>query len=432
MVESLRFHRVRSARAPARAVADVRAAVGAALAAIRPALADVPPGAPLAVTCGSRGIDRIAEVVRAACAVLREAGVRPFVVPAMGSHGGATAGGQRRVLADYGVTEEFVGAPIVSSMETVSLGRTPEGIEVFMDRAAAEAGRVLALNRVKPHTDFDGEVESGLLKILAVGLGKVEGAMSFHRSSLRRGFDKVVLAMGRHVLAGGKVLAGLGLVENERHLLCEVAAAPAGQVEALDRRLLLRARQLYPKLPFASLDLLIVDEIGKNISGSGLDTKVIGRPVHPDRAPRDVGDAIRIRRIYIRDLTPESEGNAIGMGLADVMHERIARKADLGAMYTNSRTAYGYAAARMPMHFPSDREALEFLLGNLGEPPPERLRAVWIRNTLSMGDFLATPACAADLAGNTDYEIGPAVPLEFDGAGDLPPVTYLPPATCNL
>jgi hypothetical protein len=132
-----------------------------------------------------------------------------------------------------------------------------------------------------------------------------------------------------------------------------------------------------------------------------------------------VGDAIRIRRIYIRDLTPESEGNAIGMGLADVMHERIARKADLGAMYTNSRAAYGYAAARMPMHFPSDREALEFLLGNLGQPPPERLRAAWIRNTLSMGDFLATPACAADLAGNTDYEIGPAVPLEFDGAGDL-------------
>ncbi len=387
MVELLRFQPVRCLRAPAPAVEDVDAAVRTAMAAIGPVLADMPREAPVAVTCGSRGIDRIAEVIRAACAVLREAGARPFVVPAMGSHGGATAEGQRRLIADYGVTEQLIGAPVVCSMETVPLGKTPEGTEVFMDRAAWEAGRVLAVNRIKPHTDFDGEVESGLMKILAVGLGKVEGANSFHGASLRTAFDEVLLSMGRHIVASGKVLAGLGVVENEVHRLCEIAAVPGGEVEALDRRLLVHARRLHPKLPFAMLDLLIVDEIGKNVSGAGLDTKVIGRAVHPERVPRDMRDAIRIRRIYIRDLTPESEGNAIGMGLADVMHERIARKVDLEVMYTNSRVSYGYSAPRMPMHFPSDRAAIDFLLGNLGQPAPERLRAAWIRNTLSMTIF---------------------------------------------
>ncbi len=420
MIELLRFHPVRSLRPKAPGIEHVDEAVRTALQAIQDVLAGLPAGAPVAVTCGSRGIDRIAAVVRAACAVLREAGARPFVVPAMGSHGGATAAGQRRLLADYGVTEELIGVPVVSSMETVSLGRTPEGIEVFMDRAAWEAGRVLALNRVKPHTDFDGEVESGLMKVMAVGLGKLEGASSFHQNSLRDGFEKVILAMGRHILASGRILAGMGLVENDRHALCEIAAAPAGGVETLDRRLLERARRLHPKLPFSSLDLLIVDEIGKNISGAGMDTKVIGRAVHPDRVPLNPpGRAIRIRRIYIRDVTPESEGNAIGMGFADAMHERIAGKADFHAIYTNARTSLAYVAASMPMHFPNDRAALDFLLGNLGSPAPETVRAAWIRNTLSVTTFLATPACVAELAGNPDYEVQPATGVEWDEAGDL-------------
>ena len=328
MIEQLVLHPVRSLRATAPAIAEVDPAVRRAFQALPEVLAGIPEGAPVAVTCGSRGIDRIAAVVRAACAVLREAGARPFVVPAMGSHGGATAEGQRRLLADLGVTEELVGAPVVSSMETVSLGRTPEGFETFMDRAAWESGRVLVLNRVKLHTDFEGEVESGLLKMMTVGLGKLEGATSLHKNSLRSGFPQAILPMSRHIVASGRILAGLGLVENDRHSLCEVAAAPTADIEGMDRRLLARSRQLHPKLPFSSLDLLIVDEIGKNISGVGMDTKVIGRSVHPDRFPLEVERSIRIRRIYIRDLTPESEGNASGIGLADAMHERIGRKAD--------------------------------------------------------------------------------------------------------
>ena len=337
----------------------------------------------------------------------------------MGSHGGATAEGQRRLLADLGVTEELVGAPVVSSMETVSLGRTPEGFETFMDRAAWESGRVLVLNRVKLHTDFEGEVESGLLKMMTEGLGKLAGATSLHKNSLRSGCPQAILPMSRHIVASGRILAGLGLVENDRHSLCEVAAAPTADIEGMDRRLLARSRQLHPKLPFSSLDLLIVDEIGKNISGVGMDTKVIGRSVHPDRFPLEVERSIRIRRIYIRDLTPESEGNASGIGLADAMHERIGRKADFHVTYTNVRTALAYVPARMPISFPSDRAALDFLLSNLGSPETETVRAAWIRNTLSMATLLATPPCAADLAGNPNYEVQPAVALEFNEAGDL-------------
>ena len=310
----LHFHPVRAVRANAAGIADVDRAVRSAFQAEPEVLASIPGSAPVAVTCGSRGIDRIAAVVRAACAVLREAGARPFVVPAMGSHGGATAEGQRRLLADLGVTEELVGAPVVSSMETVSLGPTPQGFETFMDRAASEAGRVLVLNRVKLHTDFEGEVESGLIKMMAVGLGKLEGAGSLHQNSLRSGFPQAVLSMGRHVLASGRILAGLGLVENDRHSLCEIAAAPAAGIEALDRRLLARARQLHPTLPFSSLDLLIVDEIGKNISGAGMDTKVIGRSIHPDSVPLGAERSIQIRRIYIRDVTPEKRGQCDGHG----------------------------------------------------------------------------------------------------------------------
>lgn len=417
MVEQLRFHQVRSVRPNASGIQDVDAAVRATLQTVDSALGSVPKGAPVAVTCGSRGIDRIAAVVRAAVAVLRERGAKPFVFPAMGSHGGATPEGQRALLAEYGVTEELVGAPVVSSMETVSLGRTPEGVEVFMDRKAFEAGRVLVLNRVKPHTDFDGEIESGLFKIMTVGMGKFDGASSFHRNSLRSGFEKTILAMGRHILGSGKILAGLGLIENDRHQLCEITAVTPENLEITERAMLKRARELHPKLPFKELDLLIVDEIGKNISGAGMDTKVIGRGVHPDRVA--FHPVTRIRRIYVRDVTPESEGNAIGMGFADVIHERVARKADYNIIYTNARAALAYAAANMPMHFSNDREALEFLFGNLGSPDPATVRAAWIRNTLSVVTFLASPAAVGELQSNRAFEIDPAQPVEFDAAGDL-------------
>jgi len=397
---------------------NIPAAVRDSIDHIRPLLGAIPRGAPVAVTAGSRGINRIADVVRECCLALRECGASPFVVPAMGSHGGATAEGQRRLLAQLSISEQQMGAPIVSSMETVSLGKTARGIEVFMDRAAWEAGRVFVVNRVKPHTDFDGAVESGLMKMLAVGLGKLQGASNFHRTCLRFGYEPVIVEVARFILDSGRILAGLGLVENDRHSLCEIAAAPACDLEQLDRRLQARARELYPKLPFSSLDLLIVDELGKNISGAGMDAKVIGRPVHPELSLTNT-ERIKIRRIYVRDLTPESEGNAAGMGLADIMHERIAKKIDFHTTYTNIRAGLAPVVGRMPMHFPNDRSALEFLLLNLGSPPLEQVRAAWIRNTLSVTTFRATPVCAAELEENPNYEVGACGTVEIDKEGNL-------------
>jgi len=338
----------------------------------------------------------------------------------MGSHAGATAAGQQQLLAELGVTEEQMGAPVISSMDTVHVGQTEEGVDVYMDRVAWEAGHVLLLNRVKMHTDFDGAVESGLLKMLAVGLGKVEGATSFHRHSLRMGYEAAIRAMGRKLLDTGRILGGIGLVENDRHALARIAAAPAKDLVSLECELLAYSRQLHGRLPFGELDLLIVDEIGKNISGAGMDTKVIGRTVHPDRELTK--PAIHIRRIYVRDLTDESGGNANGMGFADVIHERVARKVDFQVTYMNASTALAYRAARMPMYFPTDRAAIEFLLHNLGSPSAATVRAARIRNTLALDNFLASTAAVAELRSRPEFTISSdLVPLEFDEDGELLP-----------
>ncbi len=418
MVEDLRFQLVRRVRPSAPSLLDADGAVRSALAALRPAVDALTPGSKVAITCGSRGIDRLPEVIRATCAVVKEHGWVPLIVPAMGSHAGATALGQQELLAEFGVTEGQMGAPVISSMETVHLGQTPEGVDVYMDRVAWEAGHVLLVNRVKMHTDFEGTIESGLMKMLVVGLGKVEGASSFHRHGLRLGYETAMLSMGRILLNTGRIIGGIGLVENDRHSLSRIAAAPAEQVERTERELLVYSRQLHGRLPFTQLDLLIVDEIGKNISGAGMDTKVIGRPVHLDRELTK--PPINIRRIYVRDLTEESGGNGNGMGLADVIHERVARKVDLRVTYTNARTALAYRVARMPMYFPSDRAALGFLLNNLGSPAPSTVRAAWIRNTLALGEFLASTAAVAELHNQPEFGIsGDTVSLEFDADGEL-------------
>ena len=412
------FHSIYSVRPSAPALADIPTAVRQTLESIRPVLREVPRGARIAVTAGSRGIHRIDEVIREICRGLREAGAEPFIVPAMGSHGGATAEGQRRMLEHLGVSEVRMGAPVVSSMETVSVGHTSSGIEVFMDRAAWECGRVFVANRVKPHTDFDGEVESGLLKIIAVGLGKLRGAEVFHRNAIRFGYEQTLLEMSRCSIASGKIIGGLCVVENDRHMLCDMGAAAGPELESLDRKFQARARELYPRLPFASLDLLIVDEFGKNISGSGMDAKVIGRPVHPELVLLN-RERIKIRRIYVRDLTEESEGNATGIGFADLMHRRIFGKIDFNALYTNVATGLGLNAARIPMQVPNDCAGLELATRSMGFVDPSEVRMVWIRNTLSIINFRASSNCANELQDNPNYEIGPLHEVSFDAEGNL-------------
>jgi hypothetical protein len=357
---------------------DLKNEVPQALSAAR-VPADQLHGQRVAVAVGSRGIASLPEIVRAVCNWLKTQGAQPFIFPAMGSHGGATAEGQRRILEDYGVTSDSMGAEIRSSMETVSLGTTPEGFRVFMDRHAWEADGVVVVNRVKPHTDFSGKIESGLLKMMAVGMGKAEGARECHRWSWKFGFEKTIRAIARCVLASGRILAGVGVVENELHQVCAVRAAGAEGIVAMEEEAMEMARPLVARIPFSRFHLLIVNELGKNISGTGIDTKIVGRGVE-----LQPGEAPQIRLIYVRDLTPESAGNALGVGLADVMHERLYRKIDLQKMYANACTSLNPPVARLPIYFTSDREALDFSLGALGSPDPREQRIVWIHNTLNL------------------------------------------------
>jgi hypothetical protein len=412
------LHLISTVRPSAPEISDVRAAT---LESLKNFPLDAPTGAPVAVAVGSRGISNYAKVVGAVIEWLKSRGVKPFIIPAMGSHGGATAEAQEALLHEYGIHEGTMGCPVISSMETVRTGVTPSGIEVFMDKAAFEAGRVLLINRVKPHTDFIGKVESGISKMTAIGLGKLDGARRFHTAAMRMGFERALLEMAHVNLTSGKHLGGVAIIENNAHQTSSIHAMPAAEVESKEPELLAHARDIRPQLPFKNLDLLIVDELGKNISGAGMDTRVTGRSIHAELDGADPTGTtpgfIRIRRIYVRDLTHETGGNACGVGQADMVHEQLFRKTNFTLTNVNANTSMAFAAARMPMWFPSDREAIFFAMRNMGLPADPRIAR--IRNTNAVDQFLASPACVRDLAGNSMYHIGGASAVEFDGAGDL-------------
>lgn len=372
-------------------------------------------GRRIAVSAGSRGIAGLPELLRGICGWLKAQGAEPFVFPAMGSHGGATAEGQARVLKDYGITPQSVGAEIRSSMDTVSLGTTPEGIEVFMDSNAWRADGVVVMNRVKPHTGFSGSIESGLLKMTAVGMGKAEGAQETHRWGRKYGFERVIRSMSAVTLASGKILCGVGVIENEFHRIAGVRAARPEGLVTMEEGLLAEARCLVPRLPFQDLHLLIVDEMGKNISGTGMDTKVIGRG-----ANFPPGKVSEIRLIYVRDLTAESAGNALGVGLADVIHERLFRKIDMEKTYVNVRTSLNPPMARLPMYFPTDRQALDFALSALGSPDESEQRIIWIRNTLDLNRVAVSSRLAREAAGLNGWRILPeSLTPRFGADGDV-------------
>ncbi len=399
------------------AVENIESEIQASLAALQLPAARLE-GRRIAVTAGSRGIASLREVVRAACAWLKAQGARPFVFPAMGSHAGATAEGQREYLAGYGVTPEFIGAEVLSSMETVSLGRTAEGMEVFTDRMAWEADGIVVLNRIKPHTAFSGKIESGLMKMIAVGMGKIQGAEEIHRASRRIGFEAAIRAAAGRVLASGKILCGLGLIENEMHQLAAIRPARPEEIPAVEEQALDLARRTVARLPFPQLDLLIVDEMGKNISGSGMDTKVIGRGIENGAA-----HAPAIRLIYVRDLTEASGGNALGVGMADLIHERLFRKVNLERTYINVRTSLNAPMARLPMYFSTDRAALNFAWAALGRPAPEGQQMAWIHNTLAVNRFAISEGLRAQAERLEGWRVS-AETFEphFDAAGNLLPV----------
>ena len=354
------------------ALSDIRAAVREALGSVQ-----MPSGS-VAVGVGSRGVSGIGEIVAALVEVLKEAGARPFVVPAMGSHGASTAEGQARVLAHLGVSEEGVGCPVRATMEAVKIGETPAGVEVYMDGYAHEADAVVVVNRVKPHTSFRGSVESGPTKMLAIGLGKQRGALSVHAAGWSNIHETIPQA-ARVAVEGGKVAFGLAVVENADEEPCRIAAVPAEGLEEAEAPLLEEAKRNLARLPFEELDVLVVDEIGKNISGIGADPNVTGRYHSPYAS-----GGPNIERMVFLDLTDETGGNANGLGMADVVTERLAAKVDRPATYLNALTAAAPQSVKTPMVMPTDRAAISAaLLSCAGTSPPEA-RLVRIKNTLKL------------------------------------------------
>jgi hypothetical protein len=393
---------------------DVRASVQAHLAGLELAPEKLH-GRRIAIAVGSRGIASLPEIVRSLCDWLKAQGAQPFIIPAMGSHGGGTAEGQRQILADYGITEAGVGAEIRSSTETVGVGTTPQGFPVFADRLAWESDGIVVVNRVKPHSDLTGAIESGMLKMMAIGLGKREGASEGHKQIWKYGFEPTLRAVSAKILEGGKILFGVAIVENEMHAVADVRAALPEGIVAAEESAMVLARALMPRLPFRRLDLLIEDEMGKNISGAGMDTKVVGRA--RGMAP---GEGPAISLIFARDLTPESGGNAVGVGHADIIHERFYRKIDFQKTYVNALTALNPEGGRLPMPMPSDRAALDLALGHLGSPDPVAQRCVWIRNTLSLNRMAISPLLRDEIDSPHHWRLAEnPFSAEFDAAGDL-------------
>jgi hypothetical protein len=375
----------------------------------------VKPGQTVAITSGSRGVANIDRITKAAVDELKTLGLKPFICPTMGSHGEATAEGQLKILAHYGITEATMGCPMKSSMEVVEIGKV-KGTTVFCDKNAWGADHIVVIGRIKAHTDFDAEIESGLYKMMAIGLGKQHGAENYHRAGHHYSYAEIFPLVGQAVLDTGHVLCGLGIVENGHDQTAKVQAILPKDFAPAEKALLKEAKAWMARLPFDSLDVLIVDELGKNISGAGMDPNVIGRASVQKPAGKP-----HIRMLFVRDITPEAEGNAIGVGFAEMTTKRLVRKINYAAMHMNAITSGVAEAAKVPMPFDSDREAIETALGMIGLTPPEQARVVRIKNTLHLTEIDCSEAMAAEVKAHARLSaVSAPQPMTFDAQGNLP------------
>lgn len=377
---------------------------------------EIPPEGKVAIAVGSRGISNLVEVVRAVVVELKEAGSEPFIVPAMGSHGGATAEGQIAVLAVRGITEESVGAPIRATMEVTTLGEI-DGLPLFMNRLAQEADGIVLINRIKPHTNFVGPTESGLIKMMAIGLGNHTGAQHYHRLSMVRDQYTIISSAGRELLKRCRVLFGVGLVENQEHGTAIVKMGRAEEIESMETKLLKKARASLATLPLKEIDLLIIDEMGKEISGEGIDPNVVGRDVCAYGAKRPWP---KITRIFVCDLTEVSEGSAVGIGQADFTTQRLVDKINFPVTAINCLASCAPEAGKVPLTYPNDREAIAAALATLRPYSLDDLRLVQIKNTLELTSLLVSKGCLSGLKGKANLNLEKEdLPLEFDHSGNL-------------
>lgn len=372
------------------------------------------PGMRVAVAVGSRGLSGLTEIVKSLVGELKNRGCYPFIIPAMASHGGAMAEGQTAILASYGITESGVGAPVVSSMATDEIGRLPSGISIYFDRTALTADAIIPINRIKPHTAFRGEIESGLVKMLCIGLGKHKGATTYHAQGMNS-FPSLLEQVGQHILTVTKVVFGLALVENAYSEIALIKAVPAKTLIEEEKGLLRKARELMGKILFSHIDVLIVDEIGKDISGEGMDPNIIRRLIS-----QNVQNEDEPQRIVVLDLTAKTHGNAIGIGMADITTRRLWSKINLADTYTNTVTTTMLSLGRIPLISDSDRQAIQIALSTVAKVSPPEARVVRIKNTKDLEEVAISAALFSEAEGNPLVEVISGLQdLVFDQEGNI-------------
>lgn len=378
----------------------------------------IKPGDTVALTGGSRGINNIALILKSVAQHVRDLGAQPFIVPAMGSHGGGTAEGQQKLIESYGITEDFCGCPIRASMEVVELGKTPEGWPVYLDKHAASANHIGVVARVKPHTSYHGPIESGWMKMMMIGLGKHVGAIWYHRVLLENPYDQVVRSVGKVMKAKGPIRFGLATVENAYDDTALIDAALPADFESVEERLLAKSKEWLAKLPFKQAELMVIDEIGKEISGSGMDTNIVGRKrAFKGGAPEGQP---QMRFIFVRGLSNHTFGNATGIGFADFTTSRLVKAMNYNATRINCVTSGYPEGANLPVHFDSDREVIESALRIIGTRDAADARIMRIKNTLKVDELEVSETCLKTLTPQTKFDVlGPAN-WTFDAAGNLP------------
>jgi hypothetical protein len=403
---------------PAPTVADVAATVrtevqqGCAAAGIKA-------GDSIAVGAGSRGIVNYDIICRETVQALQELGANPFIFPAMGSHGGATSTGQAAVLDHLGISQETMGCPIKSEIEPTQVGTTADGIPVWIDQHALSADHMVLVNRIKPHTDFRGAIESGIMKMGSVGLGKRLGASACHKAAMHFGFEHTIRTVAALVCNHRPLAFGLAILENGHEKTAQIEAIPGDRIEAREAELLEHAKGLQAKLPFDEVDLLIVDWMGKNLSGTGMDSNIVGRRMHTREPEMELP---RITRLMVCNLTEESGGNATGIGFADFTTKRLVDRIDFETTYINSLTGLGPQKVRIPMHFDTDTRILEAAFSTIGMMTPDEACVVRVESTLQLEEVLISEAMADKIAARDDLTpSGSAIDMPFDDKGLLLP-----------
>ena len=380
----------------------------------------VKPGQKIAITAGSRGVANIAAITKAIVDFMKSCKAEPFVFPAMGSHGGGTAEGQKEILAHYGITETSMGCPILATMEVTEIGKSPDDLPIFLDNHARTADHIVVVNRVKAHTKFKAPIESGLMKMMAIGMGKHHGAAIYHQVSTRLGMRRVIESVGLVVIEKSPILCGVATVENGYDETAIIRATSPENLVEEEKALLVEAKNRMARIPFSEIDLLIIDLMGKNISGTGMDTNVTGVNAdlfeHFDTQPRT-------KRLFVRDLTPETEGNAVGIGLADFTTTRLVGKIDRNKTYINCITGISPEKAAIPMYFDTDRECIDAALHTIGVENTADAKIVHLRDTLTLNRINLSSAYARQIEENKELEILEAwKPLGFGEDGNLTPV----------